>query len=72
VNPNNVFLQEKRYLRGICYTNEDFEVVLSAMANGSLNADDMVTGVVSLPNAVSGAFEELISRNAQHVKILVH
>lgn len=72
VNPNDIFLREKRYLGGICYTNKDFEAVLKVMADGSLKAEDLISADVPLENAVSGAFEELINHKEEHVKILVH
>ena len=71
LNPNAVTLQEKRYMGGICYTDDDFHRVLEAIASGKIPADDMVTSVVPLGDAVSGGFRELIDHKDRHVKILI-
>ena len=71
LNPNAVTLEEKRYMGGICYTDEDFRLVLEAIASGKIPADDMVTSVVPLSEAVSRGFLELIDYKERHVKILI-
>lgn len=71
LNPNDVTLQEKRYMGGICYTDEDFRLVLEAIASGKIPAEDMVTSIVPLSEAVRGGFQELIAHKDKHVKILI-
>lgn len=71
MNPNDLFFGEKKYLGGMCYTTKDFEVVVGLMADGTLEAEKMVTAVVPLEDAIDGAFKELINNKEKHVKILV-
>jgi (R,R)-butanediol dehydrogenase/meso-butanediol dehydrogenase/diacetyl reductase len=71
INPNSFSFKEVKLIGGICYTNEDFEDVLEALATGKLAADDMITSVVPLEKVVQGGFLELINNKAKHVKILI-
>ncbi len=71
INPNSFSLREVKLMGGICYTNEDFEDVLQILATGKLAAEDMITSVVRLEEAVQGGFLELINNKAKHVKILI-
>jgi (R,R)-butanediol dehydrogenase/meso-butanediol dehydrogenase/diacetyl reductase len=45
---------------GICYTNEDFENVLRALANRIVPSKAIITSVVPFEKAVQGGFLELI------------
>ncbi|KAF2687385.1 GroES-like protein [Lentithecium fluviatile CBS 122367] len=72
INPNALTLTEKKYMGGLCYTSEDFAVVVEALASGKLRAEEMITAVVPLRNAIEGAFEELINNKDNHIKIIVH
>ncbi|KAK4556231.1 hypothetical protein LTR86_006928 [Recurvomyces mirabilis] len=71
LNLNDVSILEKKILGGICYTREDFEQVLKAMASGEIPFEDMITAVVPLSDVVSGGFRELMNNKAKHVKILI-
>jgi len=71
INPNSFSFTEVKLMGGICYTNEDFEDVLEALATGTVAAEDMITSIVSLEDVVQGGFLELINNKAQHVKILI-
>ncbi|KAF2120990.1 alcohol dehydrogenase [Lophiotrema nucula] len=71
IHPNMFTLAEKKYMGGLCYTGEDFAMVVEALASGALPAEDLITSVVPLSKAVEGAFEELINNKDSHVKILV-
>jgi (R,R)-butanediol dehydrogenase / meso-butanediol dehydrogenase / diacetyl reductase len=71
LNPNNICLLEKRYMGGICYTDEDFHLVLDAIASNKIPADSMITSVVPLSQVIAGGFEELIGRKERHIKILI-
>jgi (R,R)-butanediol dehydrogenase / meso-butanediol dehydrogenase / diacetyl reductase len=71
INPNSFSFTEVKLMGGICYTNEDFEDVLNALASGKLQAEDMITSVVPLEKVVQGGFLELINNKAEHVKILI-
>ena len=71
LNLNSLAIKEKRLLAGICYLAEDFAAVIAMMADGSLNADRMITSIVPLSNVVQGGFEQLINNRDAHVKILI-
>ncbi|THY74119.1 hypothetical protein D6C87_06841 [Aureobasidium pullulans] len=71
IDPNLLTLHEKRYMGGICYTNEDFEMVLDALGDGTLVAEELITSIVPLEDAVEGAFKQLIYHKEKHVKILI-
>jgi (R,R)-butanediol dehydrogenase / meso-butanediol dehydrogenase / diacetyl reductase len=71
INPNSFSFTEVKLMGGICYTNEDFEDVLKALADGTVPAEAMITSVVPLEKAVQGGFLELINNKAEHVKILI-
>lgn len=71
LNLNALAIKEKRLLAGICYLAEDFAAVIAMMADGSLNADRMITSIVPLSNVVQGGFEQLIHNRDAHVKILI-
>ncbi|EEU38100.1 uncharacterized protein NECHADRAFT_5758, partial [Fusarium vanettenii 77-13-4] len=71
INLNDLVKKEKKLMGGICYQNSDFEAVLQILAEGRLNAEDMITSVVPLSNVVNGGFGELINNKSAHVKILV-
>ncbi|KIW87285.1 chlorophyll synthesis pathway protein BchC [Cladophialophora bantiana CBS 173.52] len=70
-NPNDFAFQEKKFMGGICYTNEDFVIALEAIRSGAVPADDFVTSVVPLEDIVQGGFMELIQNKEHHVKILI-
>jgi (R,R)-butanediol dehydrogenase/meso-butanediol dehydrogenase/diacetyl reductase len=71
INPNSFSFKEVKLIGGICYTNEDFEDVLMALATGKLAVEDMITSIVPLEKVVQGGFLELINNKAEHVKILI-
>jgi (R,R)-butanediol dehydrogenase/meso-butanediol dehydrogenase/diacetyl reductase len=71
IDPNALTMFEKRYMGGLCYTDDDFFTVLGELASGRLKPDAMITSIVSLENAAEGAFLELINNKENHVKILV-
>jgi (R,R)-butanediol dehydrogenase/meso-butanediol dehydrogenase/diacetyl reductase len=71
LNPNSFSFKEVKLMGGICYTNEDFEDVLKALATGKLAAEHMITSIVPLEKVIQGGFLELIHNKAEHVKILI-
>ncbi|KAH7177041.1 chaperonin 10-like protein [Dactylonectria macrodidyma] len=71
LNLNDLALKEKRLLGGICYFQEDFDIVIGMLAEGRLNPEQMITSIVPLSNIVEGGFEELIHNREAHVKILI-
>jgi len=72
INLNDISCSEKRLLGGICYTKEDFDGVVKALASESIPAKDMITSRVPLSKVVDGGFMELINNKANHIKILIH
>lgn len=71
LNLNDLALKEKTLTGGICYFQEDFDVVIGMLAEGKLDAEQMITSIVPLSNIVQGAFEELIHNREAHTKILI-
>jgi len=71
INPNLLTFTEKRYMGGLCYTNEDFVQVMEWLVSNKDEAEALITAVVSLGSAVKGAFEELIKNKDKHIKILI-
>jgi (R,R)-butanediol dehydrogenase / meso-butanediol dehydrogenase / diacetyl reductase len=71
LNLNLIACQEKKLLGGICYTREDFERVIDALADGKIPFEEMITSVVPLNDVFEGGFKELINNRSQHIKILV-
>lgn len=71
LNINDLAMKEKRLLSGICYFQEDFDVVIGMLAEGKLDAEQMITSIVPLSDIVDGAFEELIHNRDGHIKILI-
>ena len=71
INPNDLGFSEKKYMGGIGYTKDDFKAVLAALADGSLQADKMITSIVPLVDVIQGAFRNLLDKKENHVKILV-
>lgn len=71
LNINDLAMKEKKLLSGICYFQEDFDVVIGMLAEGKLDAEQMITSIVPLSNIVDGAFEELVHNRDGHIKILI-
>ncbi|KAL1303066.1 hypothetical protein AAFC00_006511 [Neodothiora populina] len=71
LNLNDVGFLEKNLMGGICYTPEDFDQVITAMATGKIPFEQMITSVVPLSNVIEGGFMELMNNRSAHVKILI-
>lgn len=71
LNLNDLAMKEKKLLGGICYFQEDFDVVIGMLAEGKLDAERMITSIVPLSSIVDGAFEELVHNRDAHIKILI-
>ncbi|KAJ5292103.1 alcohol dehydrogenase [Penicillium angulare] len=71
LNLNDISVTEKNLTGGICYTKEDFELVMTLLSNKRIAAEHMITSVVPLTDVVKGGFLELIDNKTQHVKILI-
>lgn len=71
LNVNSLTFKEKKLLTGICYLQRDFEAVIKMLADGSLDAEGLITSVIPLSRVIEDGFEELINNRDHHVKILV-
>ncbi|KAL7757100.1 hypothetical protein ACKLNR_014093 [Fusarium oxysporum f. sp. zingiberi] len=71
LNLNDLSMKEKKLMGGICFFREDFEVVIGMLAEGNLNAEQMITSIIPLSNIIKGGFEELLHNREAHVKILI-
>lgn len=71
LNLNALVLTEKKVLGSLCFTDEDIQAVIHALAEGTLVPNAMITSIVPLEDAIEGAFKELVERRQNHVKILV-
>lgn len=71
LNLNDLGMKEKCLTGGICYFQEDFDVVIGLLAEGKLDVEQMVTSIVPLSKAVEGGFEELVHNREAHIKILI-
>ncbi|KAL2846376.1 hypothetical protein BJY01DRAFT_263340 [Aspergillus pseudoustus] len=71
ISLNDISISEKRLTGGICYLRKDFEEVLGLLSSGGLPAEEMITFVVPLSDAIERGFQELIVNKTSHVKILI-
>lgn len=71
IHLNDLLLAEKKLMGGICYTHEDFEAVIDILATRAIPAEEIITSIVPLTDAIKGGFLELINNKAAHVKILI-
>lgn len=74
INPNDLVFLEKKYTGGIGYTAEDFSAVIAALernADFAEKAQKMITSIVPLEDAVEEAFQGLLEKKEEHIKILV-
>ena len=49
----------------------DFKEAVDLIGAGKLTIEPLITKKVSLANAVSGGFEELLNNSKDHIKILI-
>jgi (R,R)-butanediol dehydrogenase/meso-butanediol dehydrogenase/diacetyl reductase len=79
-NPGDFMHSEIRYVASCCYTPEEYEEVIEALAagkpptssnSGKIKPHDMVTGRIPLERTLEDGFMELIHNKDQHIKILV-
>lgn len=71
INLNTLVVGEKHLTGGNAYTPEDYEEVMKVLSTHGEQAEELITSVVPLRNAIEGGFHELIDNAAAHVKILV-
>ncbi|CAG8938056.1 unnamed protein product [Penicillium salamii] len=71
LNLNDLAMKEKKLTGGICYFQEDFDVIIALLAEGKLDAEQMITSIVPLSKVVEEGFEELVHNREAHIKILI-
>ncbi|KAE8143816.1 chaperonin 10-like protein [Aspergillus pseudotamarii] len=71
LNLNDLAMKEKKLTGGISYFQEDFDVVIGMLAEGKLEAEQMITSIIPLSEVVKGGFEELVHNREAHIKILI-
>ncbi|KAI0429523.1 dehydrogenase [Xylaria sp. FL1042] len=70
-NPNNLLLQEKKYVGSLGYQLDDFGHVIDALKTGRLRPESMITSKISIDRVAEDGFEALVNEKDKHVKILV-
>lgn len=70
-NPLVLLFTEATITGSLGYGPRDFPFAVELLASGDLDVGWMVTSSVSLEDAVSGGFEQLVHHREDHVKILV-
>jgi threonine dehydrogenase-like Zn-dependent dehydrogenase len=69
---NVLLLKELSVVPSLAYANE-YAAVLDAIADGRISGlEAMVSRRIPLTEVITGGFEELVERRADHLKILVH
>jgi (R,R)-butanediol dehydrogenase/meso-butanediol dehydrogenase/diacetyl reductase len=70
VDMNTLQEAERKILTSQAHINELGEA-LAYIAQGKINADELITKEVLLDDLVEEGFEELILHSSQHIKILI-
>ncbi len=70
INMQDVVCSARKVIGSFNYTHEEFGEVVQILGSGKLEADRMITKVVSLDKA-AWAFEELISSPDNYLKIII-
>jgi 2-desacetyl-2-hydroxyethyl bacteriochlorophyllide A dehydrogenase len=71
VDVNKLVFKERKYLGIATYVLGDFEEVMSALSDGSLNPGSFITKKIKLNEVESEGFHTLIHDKANQVKVLV-
>ncbi|WP_456439059.1 2,3-butanediol dehydrogenase [Caldithrix abyssi] len=67
---NDIVIGEKEIIGTIAYKG-DFKYAIDLVADGRINAKELITKRISLENIVDEGFEELRKHKDKHIKILV-
>ncbi|ORY71436.1 chaperonin 10-like protein [Pseudomassariella vexata] len=70
-NMNNLLFGEKRLLTALSYTTADFEAVIHALDNGSIDAKDMITRTITIDRVVENGIMALTHHKDRDIKIVV-
>lgn len=72
--PMDITLHERFITGSMCYVRKDFEEVINAFKDGSIDPKDvklLITDIVVLEHGVTEGFKELLNHKENHVKILL-
>ncbi|KAI0503098.1 GroES-like protein [Xylaria bambusicola] len=68
----NDLLHGEKTITGSCsYSRDDFENVIRAIGDGSINVDNMITRKTTMTRVVEDGFQALLQEKEKHVKILI-
>lgn len=70
-NPNSLVFNEASITASLCYEDGDFERVIKLVAEGRIDPSPLITSRISLADAVTDGFEELVTNKDVHAKILI-
>lgn len=73
VHPNDIMQAERKLVGSMGFTAEpdsSFSTVLEFMADGRIDPEPLITGIVSL-DETEDAFESLLEPDSDHIKVLV-
>lgn len=70
INLNQLVFSEVNLTGVLCY-NYEYEATMAMMADGRIQAGDLVTRRIKLETVVEEGFKELVAHKDRHVKILV-
>ena len=65
-----MWLKEQSFNGSIYYVGEDFQPMMAMLAEGVLDAEKLVTSIVSVSRVIQEVFEELVNGPAGHIEIL--
>ncbi|KAI1362231.1 GroES-like protein [Xylaria arbuscula] len=68
---NSLLIGEKTITAALSYSKEDFENVIKAMGDGSINMGNIITRKTTMSRVVEEGFQALLQEKEKHVKILV-
>ncbi|KAK5095564.1 hypothetical protein LTR70_003487 [Exophiala xenobiotica] len=70
-NPNNLVFGEKKYSAVLGYQGKDYQGVINALSEGSMQPEKMITSKIHIDRVVEDGYMPLIKEKEKHVKILV-
>ncbi|KAK2005857.1 hypothetical protein LZ32DRAFT_642173 [Colletotrichum eremochloae] len=70
-NPNLLIFGERKFHSVLGYSQDDFRNVITAMKDGLLKPDAMITRKITIDRVVEDGFEALIKDKKKHIKIQV-
>lgn len=71
VSSQKLLLGEKILTASACFTHEDMEEVVAALASGLIKVDDLITSTIELKDLIEKGFFALRDDAEHHIKIVV-